>query len=140
MSRFVVIGNPNNRRISLFQAALHRSKLPPATIVPYLDLLTARKNLKNIIQAGDIIRIESPGEDFAVEQKLIELGDDDASSIKSDMENYEYGRIYYPRFWYQGFSVLLRQMQAEFENLRQAGTDFTVMNAPLNILTMFDKP
>lgn len=141
MSRFIVIGNPNNRRIALFQAALHRSKLPPATIISYLDLLTARQHLKNVIQPGDIIRIESPGEDFAVEQELIALGaDGEASGVKSVMKNYEYGRIYYPRFWYQGFSVFLRQMQTDFENLRQAGTDFTVMNPPLNILTMFDKP
>jgi glutathione synthase/RimK-type ligase-like ATP-grasp enzyme len=135
VSRFVVIGNPDNRRIALFQAALHRSRLPTATIVPYLDLLTARQHLENIIQAGDIIRIESPGEDFAVEQQFIALGADGAKTAT----NYEHGRIYYPRQWYQGFSAFLRQMQTSFENLRQAGTDFTLMNAPLNILTMFDK-
>ncbi|KHD06401.2 hypothetical protein PN36_24690 [Candidatus Thiomargarita nelsonii] len=134
VSRYVVIGNPDNRRVRLFQAALHRLGLPPATVVPYLDLLSARQHLINIIQSGDIIRIESPGEDFAVERQFIALGAKRAVELE-----YEQGRLYNPRQWYQGFSSFLRTMQRTFENLRQAGTDFRVMNPPLNILTMFDK-
>jgi hypothetical protein len=56
VSSFVIIGNPDNRRVILFQAALHRANLPLATVVPYLDLLTARQHLENIIQPGDIVR------------------------------------------------------------------------------------
>lgn len=143
--RFIVIGNPENRRITLFQTALQRSSLPIATVVSYLDLLTGHQSLENIIQFGDIIRIESPGENFAVEQQFIALGTENATegeyiSAKQAVKlDYEHGRIYYPRQWYQGFSTFLQKMQTTFERLRQANIHFTVMNAPLNILTMFDK-
>ncbi len=140
---FVVIGNPDNRRVALFQAALHRAGLPPAIVVPYLELLTARQRLEDIIQSGNIVRIESPGENFAVERQFIALGaDSTAGGISAKMAtelDYEHGRIYYPRQWYQGFSAFLQEMQTTFNQLRQAGTEFTVMNAPLDILIMFDK-
>ena len=144
--RFIVIGNPENRRIALFQTTLQRSGLPAATVVSYLDLLTGHQSLENVIQVGDIIRIESPGENFAVEQQFIALGTTDLAtegkyiSAKQAVElDYEHGCIYYPRQWYQGFSAFLRKMQTTFEHLWQANIHFTVMNAPLNILTMFDK-
>jgi hypothetical protein len=73
-----------------------------------------------------------------VERQFIALGaDGEQISAKLAVElDYEHGRIYYPRQWYQGFSAFLRAMQV---TLRQAGGDIIMMNAPLNILTMFDK-
>ena len=145
-SHFIVIGNPNNRRVALFQAALHWAKLPSATVVSYLDLLTDQQRLEKLIQPNYIVRIESPGEDFAVEQKLIALGANDKATTgehinaKSALDlDYEHGRIYYPSQWYRGFSVFLQKIQTTFNNLWHIGTYFSVMNTPLNILTLFDK-
>jgi len=76
--RFVVIGNPENRRIQLFQMALARLGLGPADVVSYVDLLAERVLLRNVIEPHAIVRLESPGENFEVEKQLLAAGADSA--------------------------------------------------------------
>src|SRR5262245_20077651 len=64
---FVVVGNPGCRRVALFQEALARRGLLPATLVPYADLITGRARLERVVKRGTIVRLESPGRDFEVE-------------------------------------------------------------------------
>ena len=62
--RHTVLGNPANRRIAFFQAALARQGLPEANVIAYRDLLDGRVPVAALFAETDILRIESPGEDF----------------------------------------------------------------------------
>ncbi len=77
--RFVVIGNPGNRRIEFFQAALQNLGMPPARVLPYRDLLAGSVDLPDDLEPGTFVRIESPGEDFEVEKWLLLAGEEAAA-------------------------------------------------------------
>ena len=75
--RWVVLGNPDNRRTTLFQSALQEAGLPAAHVISYRDVLRGKLDLSEELAqfAGNgVLRIESPGEDHDVERRLIALG------------------------------------------------------------------
>lgn len=124
----LIIGNPENRRVTLFQQALRDLQQPPASIISWLDLLQNPANLNSLSRFSSI-RIESPGENFQVEQLMLELGG--LESAKQLIE--EKGRIYFPGIWYKGFKKIL-------SNIASAATHSIWMNHPDDIALMFDKP
>ena len=134
----LLVGNPENRRLAMFQNALTMLGLPPATVVSYLDLLQRQTNLCAYVTPGMVARLESPGENFEVERELLRLGFADAEAegcarvdpATLDTMLYDHGRILYLRQWYLGLSRFLR-------SLRDLPCRF--MNAPDDILCMFDK-
>ncbi len=69
--KFIVIGNPENRRIGLFHQALNYWNLSSAKVLDYLDLICQLENLANIIVSQTTIRIESPERNFLVEKAII---------------------------------------------------------------------
>ncbi len=72
--KFIVIGNPENRRIGLFHQALNYWNLSSAKVLDYLDLICQLENLANIIVSQTTIRIESPERNFLVEKAIIAAG------------------------------------------------------------------
>ncbi len=139
---FVVVGNPDSRRVSLFQVALGRVGLPPARLVAYADLLAGRASLGRALRPGSIVRIESPDRDFEVERAILVLG---AEAEEPDGVEYERvparavtaltfdkGRILPSRQWYLGYCALLAQLGRHLEGCR-------VMSSPGAIAAMFDK-
>ncbi len=139
---WVVIGNPENRRVGLFQAALAAHGLPPARVLAYLDLLTGIRSIEEV-PAGAIVRIESPGENFEVEKRLLAAGQPLAESEGSpiishraiDRLPFDPGRILWPRQWYLGYCRILRQWHEHLAEL--GGIRFT--SWPPDIEQMFDK-
>lgn len=70
IARFVVLGNPENRRVTHFCAAA-RSRGRETRVVSWVDLLAGTP----LVAADDeIVRIESPGENWSVERQLIRRG------------------------------------------------------------------
>lgn len=144
MPDIVVIGSPGDRRIELFQAALAGLRWLPARVVSYLDLLTRRVNLAEMIGPETFVRIESPGKQPEVERALLAHGADQPETEQPDKpyERFtremlaripqEKGRILSSRQWYLGFSHLLRQV-ASLVPARQLSSQ------PDDILLMFDK-
>lgn len=129
MARFYLIGNPENRRVALFQHALQQAGHAPAVLISYLDVLNQTIALEQVLPPGAMVRIESPGENFAVEQKILALGGVEHAAQLPDQR----GRIYYPQQWFRGFSELMR-------GIAQSAPAVTWFNHPLDIVTMFDKP
>jgi hypothetical protein len=82
--RFVILGNPENRRVALFQAALEGLGLGRASVVSYIDLLNGQVKLEQFVSPDSLIRIESTGEDWEVERAILKIGatqiDDDSCS------------------------------------------------------------
>lgn len=141
---YFIIGIPESRRVTLFQAALARLGRPPAQVLSYLDLLNDRIDLSLIVREGAILRIESPGKDFDVERALLARG----ASIEDD-PNYDRlssaavaglafdrGRILYPRQWYLGYRSLLQKISEQLARC----PEHRLMNRPDDIAVMFDKP
>jgi hypothetical protein len=143
MSRFLVIGNPENRRIAFFQQALAKMGMPAARVLSYEDLLTGRRTLASELGPGTMVRIESPGENFAVQKLLLargaELAEAEGALALSPERvaalEFDRGLIVHPRQWYLGFEALLAGMQRELDGHPQA----RVMNGPRDIALMFDK-
>jgi hypothetical protein len=153
--RHIVIGNPDNRRVLFFQQALGRFRLEPATVVPYLDLLKGTCRLHETIELlaskrngnGGLmcLRIESPGEDFDVERRLISRGAGllDPKFKPAEISKHaalrlqrDHGRIAFPAQWFAGYSSLLAEVSASMERFPQV----TTYNHVEDILAMFNKP
>ena len=143
-ARVVTIANPSSVRVATFQNALRRSGRPPSEVVPYLDLLEGRVSLPQILRAGDLLRIESPGQDFDVERWLIAWGadvDDEHGPCRIPRDEalripYDRGRIHYPRQWFLGFRKLLDHINLQ----RSECPENRSLNDPSEIVVMFDKP
>jgi hypothetical protein len=142
---FVVVGNPGSRRVELFQAALGGLCLPPARVVAYADILSGRAHLASIVPPGAVVRIESPGKDFAVEQALLMLGADAPDAIHPCYERieraaverlaFDKGRILPLRQWYLGLQAALRLIEQQLTMC----PPHLLMARPDDILIMFDK-
>ncbi|WP_328297076.1 STM4014 family protein [Streptomyces sp. NBC_00435] len=113
---FAVVGNPDNRRISLFQEAVRAAGLPAARVVPWLDVLEGRA----VFRAGESVRIDSPGEDPEVERLL--RGVSDATRVEGT------GR------WYRRFTRVLDSVGA---SVRAAGG--SLLSDPGDLAVLFDK-
>lgn len=151
--RHLVIGNPANRRILLFQAALQRCGQAPATVVSYLELLRdvgAFARLRQLLlrercEGPTCLRVESPGEDFDVERQLIARGAGRAdprfgaagiSRHAALRLRPDRGRILYPAQWLAGYADLLGVLAASIDGL----PGIQRYHAVADILTMFHKP
>jgi hypothetical protein len=142
---FVVIGNPGSRRVDLFQAALADLSLAPAQVVAYADLLAGRVHLASVVSPGAVVRIESPGKDFAVERALLMLGADEPEAEHPGYERieraaverlvFDKGRILPLRQWYLGLRAALALITRQLA----ASPPHRLMAEPHDILTMFDK-
>src|SRR5262245_58794294 len=143
--RVVVIGHPGHKRVGLFQEALSRRGMAPATLIAWRDLLTGRADLRRVVDAEALVRVESPGQDFEVEMLLLAAGasagetqDVGATALPAEQALRllpDRGRILFPRQWYRGFRAVLRRLAAELghhPNVRW-------MSHPEDILTLFDK-
>lgn len=142
--RFVVLGNPANRRLTGFaeaaQAAGHR-----VALLSWRDLLAGELDLAAQTE-GAVVKLDSPGEDWEVERSLLARGAEvpdaehpDAARIPArDARTLEHdrGRIVAPRQWYRGFVATLADVTAALSE----GRPRLVANDPGAIGCMFDKP
>jgi len=138
MTKFVVIGNPEHRRVELFQAALERHGLPPARVIAYDTLLHAGCAILAELDERQVVRLESPGQNAAVERALVERGARLAGATANlDHEALavmQRGRIMHPDEWYRGYADLLAEIECALDPRAVRW-----MNHPADIATMFDK-
>ncbi|MFJ8078456.1 STM4014 family protein [Streptomyces sp. NPDC096176] len=114
--RLAVVGNPDNRRVAFFQDALGAAGLPAARVVPWLDVLLGRAEFR----PGELVRIDSPGEDPLVERAL--RGTDDPTRVEGTA------------LWYKRFTAAVR----EIETLAAAG-GAELLDHPADLTVLFDK-
>jgi hypothetical protein len=141
---YILIGNPENRRVTLFQAALARQGLPPATVVAWIDLLRGDGGvLDRLPDTPALVRVDATGENFAVAQALLRRGYEEA--VARGVETIdpraiagasdERGRIWPPRQLHLGFERALAELGAIFA----AHPRWHVLNEPATIAELFDK-
>jgi len=143
----VVIGNPENRRVKLFSAAAQGLGWPAPQVVSYEALLHNGLGALDIVAAGSVVRIESPGENAHVEGALAALGAENAprdvplkGPLKGPLPNrrrllrVEHGRIHYPGLWFFGYRTLLQRIRRGLDRLPVCW-----LNHPADVELMFDK-
>ncbi|MEV0280698.1 STM4014 family protein [Streptomyces sp. NPDC050610] len=116
LPRFAVVGNPGNRRVTLFTAAVRDAGLPAPRVLPWREVL--REGAR--FAPGETVRIDSPGEDEEVERLL--RGASDPARVEG------------AALWYARFTAAVREVAAA---ARAAGA--TVLSAPQDIAVLFDK-
>ncbi|MGW5421158.1 STM4014 family protein [Streptomyces sp. NPDC003943] len=114
--RPVVVGNPGNRRVRLFQDAVRAAGLPAARVVPWLDVLRGRAGFR----AGETVRVDTPGDDEAVDRLL--RGADDPARVEGS------------RRWYERFTS---ELSALAVRVGEAGA--ALVDDPAETAVLFDK-
>ncbi|GAA2054576.1 hypothetical protein GCM10009839_73500 [Catenulispora yoronensis] len=98
--RFAIVGNPENRRVTLFADAVRAAGLPEPRTVPWLDVLRG----DHAFEPGEVVRVDSPGEDAEV-----------ARLLRGSAEPVDMYRVEGSRDWYVGFTTALEKLQAAIE-------------------------
>ena len=140
---FVVLGNPDNRRVALFQAALGELGHAPARVVSWLDFLRDPSALADALAGPAWLRVDSFGESFEVERTLLRMGWEAARHVdvervepaSVDALAYERGRILAPRQLHLGFERGLGQL----EGVLARRPDVVCLNEPASVARLFDK-
>ncbi len=138
----ILLGNPENRRVSLFRQAFESTRAGELEIVPWTDFLRDPAALSSRLRPDYWLRIESPGENFAVEKALLALGAERSEPGIHHLPRetvaelaFEQGRILPLRQWYLGWQAALERVR----DCLAAVPGCSVMNAPQQIATLFDK-
>ncbi|MFV2020786.1 STM4014 family protein [Micromonospora sp. LOL_023] len=114
----VVVGNPDNRRVGSFRAAVHAAGLR-VQVLPWRELAAGDVSLPDRAQ----VRIDSPGEDAEVDRLL-----------RGADRPLAHGEISGGAAWYAGLLAALARLTVAAQ---RAGA--TLLNDPADIATMFDK-
>ncbi|MFG3509306.1 STM4014 family protein [Streptomyces sp. NPDC047821] len=85
-TRFAVVGNPENRRVTLFAGAVRAAGLPAPRVVPWAAVL---RDGGAVFAADEVVRLDSPGENAEVDRVL--RGADDPTRVEG-------GARWYARF------------------------------------------
>lgn len=109
--RFAVVGNPENRRVSLFGDAVRAAGLPGPRVVPWVDVLCAQGA---DFAADEIVRIDSPGENPEVDRLL--RGVQEPTRVEGSAR------------WYAGFTAALRGLRGGIR-----------LDDPDDLAVLFDK-
>jgi hypothetical protein len=112
-----VVGNPDNRRVGLFRAAVRAAGWPEPAVVSWHSVLRGHA----AIAPGSLVRIDSPGEDAEVDRLL-----------RGAVEPARPGELVGLADWYRGFARALVDLQRLAEGSR-------LLADPAEILVMFDK-
>ncbi|MFJ8787734.1 STM4014 family protein [Streptomyces sp. NPDC102462] len=90
--RFAVIGNPENRRTTMFAAAVGAAGHPAPRVLAWRDVLRGRY----AFAPGEFVRIDSPGENAEVDRLL--RGTDDPARVEGTA------------LWYRRFTAAVREL------------------------------
>jgi len=118
--RLTVVGNPGNRRVTLFLAAVRAAGLPEPWTIPWHDVASGAPIR---VGPGSLVRIDSPGEDAEVDRLL--RGAPTAA---------EPGEIVGLAAWYRGLAAAVRRVESAAH-----AVGARLLSRPDDILTMFDK-
>ncbi|MFF9124001.1 STM4014 family protein [Streptomyces sp. NPDC014889] len=114
--RFAVVGNPGNRRTTMFADAVRAAGHPAPRVLEWRDVLRGRY----AFSPGELVRIDSPGENAEVDRLLRDT--DDPTRVEGTA------------LWHRRFTAAVREVTAA---ARAAGAVATA--DPEDVAVMFDK-
>jgi glutathione synthase/RimK-type ligase-like ATP-grasp enzyme len=124
----VLIGNPENRRVSAFIEALARVGAPAPEVFAHADLLRDPALLERVPDDERVVRVDATGENPEVELALLRLGGYDGPPPG-------HGELVAPAARHRGFVRYLRSLHRVFLRRRS----WRVLNPPRRVLQTFDK-
>ncbi|WP_328744282.1 STM4014 family protein [Streptomyces sp. NBC_00285] len=110
-ARFAVVGNPENRRVTLFADGVRAAGLPGPRVVPWTDVLRDRGA---DFADDEIVRVDSPGENSEVDRLL--RGAADPTRVEGSAR------------WYAGFIAAVRGLRGGIR-----------LDDPDDLAVLFDK-
>ncbi|ALG11321.1 STM4014 family protein [Kibdelosporangium phytohabitans] len=116
--KFVVVGNPGNRRVAMFADAVRTAGLPPAKVLSWREILAGTC----AVPTDSVVRVDSPGEDEHVDRLL---RGPLAHPYRADGSG----------AWYEGFTRALRRLGETVEGTPGA----RLLNDLDDVAVMFDK-
>lgn len=141
---FLVIGNPENRRVTLFSAAAQQLGFR-AQVVPWLEVLRDSRCLLQLARGPRLVRVESWGEDLEVERALLRRGAEVSSRwLRRSQVHPEqieaatalHGGIVAPRQAHLGVEEVLVELHHVFEQRH----DWHWPQPVVSYHELFDKP
>ncbi len=138
----ILIGQAQQRRTLLLQAALRARGLPAATVIDWSELLRDPADVSARLRAApeSPVKLDSPGESAALEQALIRDGWKRLGQPGPPPQPLAHGELAYRHFWHAGFAEALRRLEDAALGRAMDGTmDGRWLNAPRDILRMCDK-
>lgn len=135
--RIVVIGHANACATQLLRNAVSRRAGATMHVIPWADLLAGRADLRQVVRARDVVRIESPGKDDQVERLLLLAGkpDDAAWTFRIQSLAPDRGRIWWSAVWYHGLCNTLDRITSQLKECPR----HQITSEVDDIKTMFDK-
>jgi glutathione synthase/RimK-type ligase-like ATP-grasp enzyme len=115
----ILVGNPENRRVAMFQGALLAQGHPAARVVAWTELVEPGAPAR-LLRGEPLIRIDSPGENDEVDRALLRRGESAArvegvpaiSAAELAAMPTELGKIVHPRQHHLGFLAVLAEIEA----------------------------
>jgi glutathione synthase/RimK-type ligase-like ATP-grasp enzyme len=141
LPRFVILGNPENRRVQMFVQELAERKQPEPVVLSYEDVLTNPERLDELPNEKLLFRQDSAGENANVRLQLLRLGYEDAldqgfPAVAPDaIRTIEHGEIYFPRQQHLGFCRLLSIL----EEKASQHANWQLLSPPSQVAELFDK-
>ncbi|MFV8754873.1 STM4014 family protein [Nannocystaceae bacterium ST9] len=144
MTRFLILGNPANRRVGGFVEALRERGQPEPIVIAHRELLREPERLLALPDEPLLVRMDSTGEDPEVESLLLEQGWPDAreaacTSISpralSERGGVRFGEILAPRQHQLGFVRYLDRLAAAFAQR----PSWRILQSPTSVAELFDK-
>jgi hypothetical protein len=143
--RYIAIANPDGKRWQLYARELstfwgERGVTPDVEVIPWSTVVSRDGNLDGLsaFDRPALVRLESPGRDFAVTKLLLRAGQrETASAADVDFASLSYrkGRLVQPGLLYRGFRRVLEGLHASFA----ARPHLTPLSCPRAVAEMFDK-
>lgn len=125
--RVLLLGNPENRRVTLFQEALSRAALPPAEVCSWLQYLDAGR--LPFAPGRAVVRIDSWGENFEVARRFFAR-----AGVRDELVERR-GEVFEPKRMHDGCRAVLEELGAELA----ARPSWELLNLPSEIDELFDK-
>ncbi len=140
---FLILANPENRRVTLFQEALKARGQPVADVVSWCDFIDDPRALARFSNEPRLFRIDAAGDNDEVERRFLRSGYEDAlkfgCSTLSPTELAELpssrGRILSPRQAHLGFERALTAL----EEVLESKLKWVQLNPIADIRECFDK-
>lgn len=119
---FYIVGSPGNRRVRAFQATAKAMGFAHPECIHWCALIDDWEAILPKLNSAGLIRLESPGENDELLQRLIRLGGGDGKLA--------FGEIGFLREQYVGFCKILERLST---------VDTAFQNLPVDVKVMFDK-
>lgn len=148
-SSFVVIGNPESRRVETFGRTVRTATGRRPVVLAWTRVLRQQVAWDELPAGPLFVRLESPGKNWEVERSLLALGADQPDELDPDARRWsrlsaaecaalepDHGRLLASRQWYLGWRAILQRVKAA---LTSGGRDVRWFVPPEAVATMFDK-